>query len=734
MRNVRFIKFGAENYSLFRERIDVDVKRGINFIVGPNGSGKTSTLEIPLVTLYGETSDGKKINDVINNKVGKNCFLYTDFEIIDENGYKTKYRCERYGNYKSVGNSVVLREKGKKPYKKGHREVVNEITRLISSKSLLLNTVVFPQKPKGLFLDLQDSDRKEILRKIQNLDKYAHYRQIAANKEKETEKSIDENSHKYNTQLELLEDLRNTYNDLKTKQDNFDKEKQQEIERLNNEIKQMENEISEIEKEYNGHQSENYEEKYKSITQEISNIKSKLSSIQSEETQEKENIKNRAENKKSEFDSQYNKQLYDLKEKYNNEIYRLKEEKRQEVERLDKEREGFQNKIDYRVLTEIENIKENISIEQEWVESYKNSLDKGHNICPECSQEVSPDHLKEKIENKNKEINSLNKKIEKLNEEKKECEGEIERIKNKINEIKPQYDNEIKKNENELNNKIKELDDKLRNAKNKIRNSLKSKIDEIENKFKDKKKNLEKELQEKQNELSDIEKKIKNRNNIKERLDSKKSNLEIKKGNLESKKNEKFDDSQLNDVTRRIDEIKKKTDDIQLEINNLNDRLEKIKFWKEGFSNSGIPSMLMDDAIPFINKRVKHYLDLLSDNRYIISFDTQKETKKGEMRDKISVNVFDNETGANVKNQLSGGQNRLLDIATVLTLGDLQQEIQGTHFNMMIFDEIFDSLDDENISYVAHALRKIADEKCLFVISHRHFDQIESDQTLEFIS
>jgi DNA repair exonuclease SbcCD ATPase subunit len=119
--------------------------------------------------------------------------------------------------------------------------------------------------------------------------------------------------------------------------------------------------------------------------------------------------------------------------------------------------------------------------------------------------------------------------------------------------------------------------------------------------------------------------------------------------------------------------------------------------------------MLTDEAIPFMNEKVSEYLDSLSNGRYIVSFDTQGAIKSGEIRDKISVNVLDTYTRANQRLQLSGGQTRLVDIATILTLGDLQTNNLGIKVNLLIFDEIFDSLDEQNI------VGEINDKNCKLV-------------------
>ena len=141
--------------------------------------------------------------------------------------------------------------------------------------------------------------------------------------------------------------------------------------------------------------------------------------------------------------------------------------------------------------------------------------------------------------------------------------------------------------------------------------------------------------------------------------------------------------------------------------------------------------MLIDESIPFMNQKVAGYLDKLTNGRYIVSFDTLAETKSGQFRDKISVHVIDTYTRANSRIQLSGGQTRIVDIATILTLGDLQSNIQDVFFNILLFDEIFDSLDEENIGYVSKVLTNLKVGKAIYLISHRHEDQLEPDVVLE---
>jgi DNA repair exonuclease SbcCD ATPase subunit len=74
----------------------------------------------------------------------------------------------------------------------------------------------------------------------------------------------------------------------------------------------------------------------------------------------------------------------------------------------------------------------------------------------------------------------------------------------------------------------------------------------------------------------------------------------------------------------------------------------------------------------------------------------------------------------------------LVDIATILTLGDLQAKNLDLKVNLLIFDEIFDSLDDQNIDYVSKVLTKLKKGRSIYLISHTQKDQLEADEVLEF--
>ena len=126
----------------------------------------------------------------------------------------------------------------------------------------------------------------------------------------------------------------------------------------------------------------------------------------------------------------------------------------------------------------------------------------------------------------------------------------------------------------------------------------------------------------------------------------------------------------------------------------------------------------------------------LSDANFGIDFNEIKRDRVYKVCEMASIDFIDElSDGIDTKIgergiKLSGGQIRLVDIATILTLADLQSYIQDISFNTIIFDEIFDGLDEENIKYVAGVLKEINENKTVFIITHRHIDALETNHEI----
>ena len=363
-------------------------------------------------------------------------------------------------------------------------------------------------------------------------------------------------------------------------------------------------------------------------------------------------------------------------------------------------------------------------------ESLKEDLSKEVVICFACKQVVGEEHRKniEKIlEETLEKLSSKNKELLVLNDNHTDTNILYKKAQKKQLEEEENYLKKKKLITEEKDAEIEAIDLKIENALEKVDLILEAKIEEINSRYSADEDIYKLKIEKIQTVIEKAETKKEEKEEKEIELNNFISQISLLAGKLEETMTRQFDDSLVSDMIDKLEKLNGKFVVLEKEKNDLKDSTTVYEFWKIGFSMSGIPSMLIDEAIPFMNRRISYYLKQIGE-RYQVSFDTLSQTKGGNIRDKISVNVLDTVTKANMRKQLSGGQTRVVDIATIFTLRDLQSYIQNMSMNIILLDEIFDTLDERNISYVSDMLRKMVGNQSINIISHRHIDQIEADE------
>ncbi len=736
MKNIKFLRFGGKNFKNHIDPIEVDViDNGITLITGPNGSGKTSLFEILPFTFFGRTPKGLTSNDVVNNKMDKDCVTFVDYEIKEEDETIDKYKCIRYCKYKSVGNNVILSKNDNKKYRVGHKEVIKEINK-IWSKDVFMNTMFFAQKVKDFFMDLQDSDQKQIFKSILRTQDYEEYKKIVNIREKENNDKLIDVDNQINLQNKLIEDYQSQIIRLQNEKDLFYENKKERISLLNQEIKQAKDKLNELLILKEKIDIDNLQQQLELITKIKNDLEYRLSNIKKRIEDEYNNLKNETNYNKKEIESKFNDEKNDIVSKVNDILNKMRSELDVQVDELQNEANSLSENLKKLELQE-NNIKNSIDNIDNTIELFFKDSSKlmSQSSCPLCKSEINDD-VKNRLQ---KEVDELKNKKQDLINEKEKIEPELIEISNNYNKIRDDM-SQLKKNflenknkkEKDCNDEIEILKAKFKEYIKELEISFNSKLKEIDEKYDKEEKELIEQTESKQNQLSLLKEKITDYNDLLIEINNLNNQINLKIENLKERESDEFDDKQIIYYDDKIKDHIKEIENLSENKINLEKRSRCLEFWKKAFSNSGIPSMLIDDAIPFMNITIRKYLDEMTYGRYIVSFDTLKETKSGEFRDKISINIYDNITGANQRQQLSGGQSRLIDIATILTLADLQSYMQNINNNILIFDEVFDSLDTDNILMVSKALRKIAKNKSIYIISHSHIEQLEYDNHIQF--
>ncbi len=312
----------------------------------------------------------------------------------------------------------------------------------------------------------------------------------------------------------------------------------------------------------------------------------------------------------------------------------------------------------------------------------------------------------------------------------------------KILNEKKKLEEKQKSKTDELYLKEKELLDVISNKKEKNKKDKDDSVQNLIKKFSD----LSIEIKEKhkkiaivwaeevskiENEIKDVVKQIEEKQMFSEQLSLEEEKL---KRLYQAEKHQQETVSEQISSTRehitRLESTIKESRDVIEEYQDKISMLERrgliLNFWKTGYSDSGIKSILLDDSIPILNEKARELCDLAPNLK--IRFDSQSVLKSGDYRNKFNIDVLQTQNLSGLK-ELSSGEKRMTDIIVLLCLRHLLEDRQNTKMNILLLDEMLDSLDPENAALAVTMVKKISSNHCVALISHTLRDYIESDET-----
>ena len=139
----------------------------------------------------------------------------------------------------------------------------------------------------------------------------------------------------------------------------------------------------------------------------------------------------------------------------------------------------------------------------------------------------------------------------------------------------------------------------------------------------------------------------------------------------------------------------------------------------EVYSPAGVRAHILDHVTPFLNSRTAHYLSAMSDGNLSAEWSTVSFTKKGDMREKFSIQVS-NMTGGKKFGLQSGGEKRKVRLSCAMALQDVVSGRATKPIELFMADEIDDALDDAGLERLMGLLEEKARERgTVLVISHR---------------
>ncbi|MFC1915287.1 AAA family ATPase [Chloroflexota bacterium] len=138
----------------------------------------------------------------------------------------------------------------------------------------------------------------------------------------------------------------------------------------------------------------------------------------------------------------------------------------------------------------------------------------------------------------------------------------------------------------------------------------------------------------------------------------------------------------------------------------------------KAFGKGGIQALLIEMALPEIEIEANRLLGRMTDNRMNVKFETQRETKKGDVIETLDITISD-ELGTRNYEMFSGGEAFRINFAIRIALSRLLARRAGAPLPTLIIDEGFGTQDNSGIEKIKEAINSIQDDfDKILVITH----------------
>ena len=139
---------------------------------------------------------------------------------------------------------------------------------------------------------------------------------------------------------------------------------------------------------------------------------------------------------------------------------------------------------------------------------------------------------------------------------------------------------------------------------------------------------------------------------------------------------------------------------------------------REAFGKRGVPAMIIETAVPELERYANELLTRISDGRLHVRIETQRETKAGDLREALDIIISD-ELGSRAYELYSGGEAFRINFAIRIGLSRLLAQRAGAQLRSLFIDEGFGTQDARGREQLVAAINSIQDDFALIlVITH----------------
>jgi DNA repair exonuclease SbcCD ATPase subunit len=726
-----------------------------------NGAGKSSIMKALYFCLYGEDVAKANKGDVVRRGASKGYYLNLEFE---DRGHD--FRIERFEGRKdksSSGKGLNFYIDGelfngvKKEGAKGEagaeetQKIINQKIKI--SSRLFLSSVYAAQDSKKNFLTESDTDKKELLSELLDLQIYAKAFKFTKEAIDEIERRKLDKENKILGLQEQIKTLADEVINLVSQRDKFSTDNKEKLKKEELKLNEISKKLSIIRDNKRIYNLSKITEQLTVLTLEKENVELELKA-EPEIKHAYEKIKSSIEDLNTSIEK-INKDITTLIEDntaldlidYNESAHDAVKTGNISLEKDIKVLEDLKEEFN-KLKIEINNVDNQISNYKDKIKSLENEIKTLENSenCPTCLRPYEKEHLvhvQNSIESLVKEKGANESNLLSLESQSRGLVSKQESMENQLESLESLK--EALKEGNEKSKSFSILAEKF-----KIKNEQKQKnLEKVES--------YNKEILEKKNKISTYEKNKKsvdklaeelipfknrileinniipqlNKDNIAAQIEENdiktiaenKSKLEVeeqdlKQSILEIKRSPNPYTALITRMETRSTEFLDKIDEFNIKITQDVEQLRYYGFWALGFAPTGVRSFITDDVIDLLNKSVQDNLNDLFDGALSVFFDPESKNNKGIVSNKISTNFFLNGKETAYES-LSGGEKRRAILATQLALTEIAESRSGNKLNIRFLDEPFDGIDSHGQLQAFKLFSRLSKDKDgFFVISH----------------
>ena len=138
----------------------------------------------------------------------------------------------------------------------------------------------------------------------------------------------------------------------------------------------------------------------------------------------------------------------------------------------------------------------------------------------------------------------------------------------------------------------------------------------------------------------------------------------------------------------------------------------------DAFGKQGVPAMIIEAAVPEIEKTTNELLGKMTYGRMNVRFDTQRALKSGDTRETLDIKIAD-DLGTRNYELYSGGESFRVNFAIRIALSKLLARRAGAQLQTVVIDEGFGTQDSLGRQKLIEAINTIQDDfKRVLVITH----------------